>query len=116
VSYVTARGRQIYNELAERAADYTHVHHNLAILSLIARHAVTHHRLQERQCTYGLTEHEVTRENQLEMRIIKLVSELRFRDPVHVTFRGDPRGFTVRLHVKGHPDNTWGGASEGYGL
>jgi hypothetical protein len=31
-------------------------------------------------------------------------------------FGGDPRGYTVKVHLPNHAYNTWGGAESGYGV
>jgi len=99
-------------------------------LSLIARHAKSHLGVSEEQCSgprwtwNGGTSWEwsqkwedrlTKREEQLERRITALVAEL--GEGWRVTFGGDPRGYTVKLHVPGEPrGNTWGGAEEGWGV
>lgn len=71
--------------------------------SLIARHAVTHDRIQQRWCNEEMSDRATARlerqEAQLEQRIAKLVESLPETDtgPFTVKFEGDPRGYTVKI-------------------
>lgn len=88
------------------------------ILSVISRHAATHQWYATQDCNRGLEHNELAATYQLEVAIKALVDELatHFYKPVTVRFTGDPRGYTVKLMIAEHPGNTWGGASEGYGV
>lgn len=70
-----------------------------ATLSLIARHARTHHRLAEIACGRELTAEECRRDVRIEHRIIELAESL--PGTVRAKFSGDPRGATVKLVLPG---------------
>jgi hypothetical protein len=84
----------------------------IAICSVLARHAVTYQRIQERWCNEEMSDRKVRmlehREELLEKRIQKLADELcaviKEHNPeitdferIDVLFSGDPRGATVTL-------------------
>lgn len=106
---ITRRGREL-NKLIAKFVGTTQ--RTLEICSLVARHATTHHRLQEIQCSREATAAELIHERQLEDRIRKLVADLPQRSrgaSIGVEFSGDPRGYTVKLVVPGdRGGNTWG--------
>lgn len=53
------------------------------------------------------------REKKTEERIVKLAEQL---PGVRVRFGGDPRGYTVALHLPTGASNSWGGKEYGYGV
>lgn len=114
MSKITNRGRAFAAEIKRyfpAPSDTT-----LELLSLIARHARTHHRLQEISCSVEMTERQQLRHDrrdaQIEARIATLVARLpaSTAGKVTVRFEGDPRGYTVKLVVPEQPyeGNTWG--------
>lgn len=113
---ITRRGHEL-NKLIDKFVGTTQ--RTLEICSLVARHATTHHRLQEIQCNREATAAELLREKHIEDRIRKLVADLPKAKvqltrgstvaSIGVEFSGDPRGFTVKLVVPGDKGgNTWG--------
>lgn len=101
------------------------------IARLLLRHAKTHHRIAEALCNGALeaggpglpidyvnrrqAEHAAwceKRSAQLERRIAEVCAEL----GCSVSFSGDPRGYTVRLHLPSARGNTWGGDTYGWGV
>ena len=92
----------------------------------LVRHAKALHRLYEHRCNRELT----LAEQAVEIRHEKAVERLCKTVEIEVRFNGDPRGFPVKLHfggepfayapfaeeTGGQPYNTWGGASEGWGI
>jgi len=105
---ITHRGHEL-NRLIAKFVGTTQ--RTLEICSLVARHATTHHRLQEIQCNRSASAGELLQEKRIEDRIRRLVANLP-RLPIGaitVEFSGDPRGFTVKLVVPGdRGGNTWG--------
>lgn len=112
---ITARGRL----LSQLLSPYIGVTPDIQrVCSLIARIASRHCRLAERECSYEMTEHEAesvqAESDRLEARARALVASLPARvdggAPLTVTFQGDPRGFTLKVHVpdRPHDGNTWG--------
>jgi hypothetical protein len=106
---ITKRGNALASELNPYLGTTEQIRETC---SLIARHARTHARLQEAQCDRELTSREVKREQQIETRLRDLVASLPATDhgPIVLRLSGDPRGYTVKLHVPGVPQhgNTWG--------
>lgn len=115
---VTKKGREQAEKLSPQLG-YTH--RIFQICSLICRHATTHHRLMEIQCSVEMSE---TQEAEveakvewLEQRITELVGLLPETDDgeLRPLFQGDPRGVTVKLLVRDFPrhDLYDGWANEG---
>ena len=104
---ITKRGR----ELAVVLEPYIGIPDNAASnCSLLCWNAKRHHTAQEHVCS---TEGYVDPSEAIEARVRELAGLL----GVRVTFGGDPRGYTVKLHVEGDKlYNTWGGAESGYGI
>jgi hypothetical protein len=101
------------NELAHLLNPYIGTTEQIRrICALIARHATTHARLATAACNRELTRWEAAKETRIEARIRSLAELLPHTDngPITVRFQEDPRGFTVKLHVPGYPQdgNTWG--------
>ncbi len=114
---ITSRGSELASELSKHIRTTPSV---LEICSLIARHARSHHRIQENQCNRELSERELIREIRIERRIQELVAQLpptKSAKRVTAKFTGDPRGYTVRVVVPDDPHggNTWGRGGE-YGV
>jgi len=80
----------------------------------LVRHAKALHRLYEHRCNRELT----LAEQGIEIRHERWVARLCATVEIKAKFNGDPRGFPVKLHFGGddQPYNTWGGASEGWGI
>lgn len=88
----------------------------------LVRHAKALHRLYEHRCSRELT----LAEQSIEIRHERWVERLCATVQIKATFNGDPRGFPVKLYLCNnedqaralgdHPYNTWGGASEGWGI
>ena len=106
--------------------------------NLLLRNAATYARLEEESCnghpiqqrcpprgcdmaTYNARasklqdawDNRITKQEAAVERRVKLICAA-FDLPV--TFGGDPRGFTIKLHFKSGAYNSWGGAEEGYGV
>jgi hypothetical protein len=97
---------------------------------LILRHAKTHGNLAEAECNGPgdwvnripypeagkiYAEHEARiekRQQQIERRISAICSPL----GIVPDFQGDPRGYTVKLHLPTGAYNTMGGQESGYGV
>lgn len=98
---------------------------------LLMRHAATHGRLEVESCNGHPAQGSPTmpaaainrlqdkwdariekREAQIERRITEIAAEL----GLTVDFGGDPRGYTVKLHLPNGAYNTWGGKESGYGV
>ena len=78
----------------------------------LMRYARTHGRLAETACNRELTPREEKQDGLTERHI----SELAATVGAAAKFSGDPRGYTVKLAWKDGAHNTWGGASEGWGV
>jgi hypothetical protein len=52
------------------------------------------------------------RQAQIEKRIAAICDQLGIRPD----FGGDPRGYTVKVHLPTGASNTWGGREDGYGV
>jgi hypothetical protein len=103
-------------ELAFRLNPYLGTTNRIAeTCSLIARHAGTYARIQERWCNEEMSERMTAyfeaQEDRLEARILDLVNDLPHTDDgqIKVQFDGDPRAYVVRLLV---PDLDYRGIRE----
>ena len=98
---------------------------------LILRHAKTHGRLAEESCNghpaQGSPTMPTDQLNRLQerwdARIEKQEAQIERRikeicEPLGIVpdFGGDPRGYTVRLHLPTGAYNTWGGRESGFGV
>jgi len=84
-------------------------------LCTIVRLAKTYNLIQERACNGQEGPRDEAREKSIE----RQVSGLAGRYGLAARFSGDPRGYCIKLCVTGKKKpvyNTWGGASEGYGV
>lgn len=97
---------------------------------LLMRHAKTHGNIAEAQCNgpgdyvnsipypeagriyREFEERCAKREARIEARISAICAEL----GIEPDFGGDPRGYTVKVKLPTGASNTWGGASEGWGI
>jgi hypothetical protein len=98
---------------------------------LLLRHACTHNRLMEEFCNgspaqsfphisakeVGKLQQEwddrIERQKEsVRKRVVEICGELGIRP----NFSGDPRGYTVKLHLPSGRYNTWGGQEEGWGV
>lgn len=78
------------------------------------RLAKEYQRIQEKHCNGVSTEKHERREAKIEKIITNLIAQLH---GLRVEFGGDPRGYTVKLHLaNGKLYNTWGGSESGYGI
>lgn len=120
---ITKRGQALARQLAKYYPRKQATLREEQLCSVIARHARTHARLQERACSVEMTEKQAAlhdkRDSQIEERIAALVAELPAtkNGKITVRFGGDPRGFTVKLVVPNaeRDGNTWGLGGE-YGV
>lgn len=100
----TSKGRDLAARLAP-AIGYTRAIDETC--SLIARHATSYERIQQRWCNDEMSDAETARvearEARLERRIADLVADLPATDdgPWSVTFEGDPRGYVVKITAPG---------------
>lgn len=85
---------------------------NLCRLVKLARE---HNALQVHNCNGTMTPRMESRERNIERDIQAIASQVL---GLRVTFSGDPRGYTVKLHADPECNfyNTWGGLEEGYGI
>jgi hypothetical protein len=98
---------------------------------LLMRHAHTHQRLSEESCNGHPAQGSPTmdarvigklqekwdarierQETQIERRITEICAELGIKPD----FQGDPRGYTVKVHLPTGVYNTWGGQESGFGV
>lgn len=72
-----------------------------------------HHMIAEAECNGELSQWKLTRRKTIE----RMITEIAKENGLTVTFSGDPRGFTVKLHSdKPGLYNTFGGQESGYGI
>ena len=134
----SAKERDQFIAQMVRALPSVPVQHVTEAARLILRHAKTHGRIAEAQCNghplqsvsppngcdmqawnarvnKAQDAHDAyceKREKQIERRIAELAEQI----GVKAYFGGDPRGYTVKLHLPSGAYNTWGGAESGYGV
>lgn len=111
MTMITAKGRELADKLNPAIGTTSEI---ARTCSLIARHATTHHGLQELICNGGTYSGEYdapddvrnrrlewanARDEAIERRITELAESLPWTDdgPFGATFQGDPRGCTVLL-------------------
>lgn len=102
-----------------------------AAARLILRHAATHGRLATEACNGHpaqssptmdarelgkLQEKRDARIEREEKRIEARIAEICKPFGIRPDFGGDPRGYTVKLHLANGKYNTWGGEESGYGV
>lgn len=118
---ITAKGRELADKLNPAIGTTREIERTC---SLIARHATSHHGLQERLCNGGddwlpddARHRQIERlealDEALERRITALVETLPHTDdgPFGVKFGGDPRGCTVKITAPAmyeHLYDDWG--------
>jgi hypothetical protein len=85
--------------------------HRLATKLMRAAH--THGKLMEKECNEPLTDYDRRSIERIEAAIKDLCSELGIG---RVELGGDPRGYTVKVHLSTGAYNTWGGKESGYGV
>lgn len=115
---VTERGRELARQLARYIGASDTIERTC---SLIARLATRHARIAEMVCSVEMSEERAAavsaEDDRIEARITALVASLPAVKgaPLVVRFGGDPRGFTVKIHIPGddRAGNNWGG---GYGV
>lgn len=81
--------------------------------------ASTHRKYCESYCNNGNQEQFDKDTARIEKAINKQIDSLnkQVKQLITVTYQGDPRGYTVKLHFpRTKPFNTWGGVEEGYGV
>lgn len=112
---ITANGRELYRKLNHEID--MNAFDMMEITSLIARHAKTHHRLMELECSGEYNnpywkwsekwQNDLEKRIQLnERRIVELAQQI----DCEVEFSGDPRGATVYLKNGIESDyDDWGG-------
>jgi chromosome condensin MukBEF MukE localization factor len=83
---------------------------------LLLRHAKTYDRIQEMWCSEEMSDRRRGALEKKETNLERRITELAERFGAKVKFGGDPRGFTVKLLLKSGRWNSWGGASEGFGV
>lgn len=98
--------------IKEKGKDLTGVERDT--LKSLLKWARNHGKLQEIACSDELRyEWAEKRTEQVEKTLTKLATKLN----LGITFNGDPRGFTIKLHFpKTKAWNTWGGEETGYGI
>jgi hypothetical protein len=123
------------NQRDEFIATVTAEGMTVADARIILRHTTTIERLAEEECSDERAYQRIAREqarcpNCREKDAPKPAREVRCREcraknrietvckplGIGVKFSGDPRGFCVKLMLKSGKFNSWGGASEGYGV
>lgn len=70
------------------------------------------HRLDEAACNYGLTPRQEKRVERMEERLTVISQQL----GIAIDHNGDPRGFSVYLHLPSGTSNSFGGREVGYGV
>jgi hypothetical protein len=79
----------------------------------ILRAATTLERIATAQCNRDLTRREERQDAAAERRVERICEKYPGVTP---DFSGDPRGYTLKLHLPNGQYNTWGGAPVGYGV
>lgn len=86
------------------------------IASIVRHNAARYATIQERWCNEEMSDRTTAaleaKEGRIEQRIRKLLRPY----GITVTFGGDPRGFTVKLHLPSGKYNSWGGRESGFGI
>lgn len=104
------------NELAANLLKHGYTFETLpheTTLCRLVKLANSHCRLMEAACNGELTRWQSSRVKTIENLIYTLTKNL----GLTVTFSGDPRGYTVKLHSNSPGFyNTWGGQEAGYGI
>lgn len=126
----SAKDRALFVAQLTRALPDRPVHLVECAAALLIRHATTHGHLAEAECNGpGDWVHSIPyprageiidahqkriekRQAQLEARMAAICAELGLR----ADFGGDPRGYTVKVHLPTGASNTWGGREDGYGV
>ncbi len=134
----TAKERDDFIAVLVRALPDLAPHQVTNAARLLLRHAKTHGRIAEMECNGHPIQSQSPpqsyapeawnalvnkrqaafdawcemRTQQLERRITEICQSIGVRP----NFGGDPRGYTVKLHLPTGVYNTWGGAEEGYGV
>lgn len=102
----------------------------MQLARLLLRHAKTHGRLSEESCNghpcqgsmmpadkiNALQERWDARIERETERIEKRIKAICEPFGIVPDFGGDPRGYTVKLHLPSKRYNTWGGEESGYGI
>lgn len=87
--------------------------HVVAVLAdELMRLSRAHGRIQVNRCNRELTDREEKRDDRIEAKITELLTPYGIKPD----FGGDPRGYTVKLHLPTKRYNTWGGAESGWGV
>lgn len=96
--------------LAEESPGKVKAHEIMEFLKLAREHG----RLAETACNRVMTGRETNRESNIEQRMTAIaVSQWGLE---RISFGGDPRGATVKIHFKSKRHNTWGGEEAGYAV
>ena len=126
-----ARERLEFVAQLQRALPDRPAHLVVDAARLLMRHAATHGRLAVESCNGHPAQSSPTldaktinrlqdawdkriekSEAQAEKRITAICADLGLRPD----FGGDPRGYTVKVHLPNHAYNTWGGRESGWGI
>jgi hypothetical protein len=125
-----ATERDEFVAILTRALPDTPAHLVVRAARLLMRHAKTHGNLAEAQCNGPgdyvnripypeageiYRKHEEWREKR-EQQIERRISEIAQSIGVVADFQGDPRGYTVKLHLPTGQYNTMGGRESGWGV
>ena len=126
----SAKDRALFVGQLVRAMPDKPVHVVERAAALLIRHATTHGNLAEAECNGPgdwvnsipyprageiINTHQALIEKkraQIEARMTAICAEL----GITPNFDGDPRGYTVKVHLPTGASNTWGGREEGYGV
>jgi hypothetical protein len=126
----TAKERERFIIELTRALSATPTHHVERAARLILRHAKTHGNIAEAECNGPgpwvdripypeageiYAKHEARCEKRRE-RIERRIAEICKPLGIVADFQGDPRGYTVKLHLPTGASNTWGGREDGFGV
>ena len=96
------------HEVATETTDHDVIELAISLMRLAKRHGW----LAVPDCNRNLTDKELRMQTKIE----KQIADLTKAHGLHVTFGGDPRGYTVKLILPSGRYNTWGGAEDGWGV
>ncbi len=96
------------------AAEFPHVPHRemTDLAQELMNLARALHRLDEAACHYGLTPRQEKRVERMEERLTEIGQQL----GISIDHHGDPRGYSVYLHLPSGTYNSFGGREVGYGV
>ena len=86
------------------------------VATIVRHNAARYATIQERWCSEEMSDRTTAALEAKEQRIEARITSLLQPHGITVKFGGDPRGFTVKLHLPSGRSNSWGGPEEGFGI